>query len=156
MVATSPESSSPMAAKADLGKRFVAALIDGLLAAGVSLVPVIGGIVGAAYMLLRDGLEFEFMDRRSIGKKLMKLRPVRDDGAPMDLETSVKRNLPLSIGYVGSIFVIIPILGWILAVLLGLVGLIVVVIEIVLVVTDAEGRRFGDKFGTTKVIEVAE
>jgi len=156
MVEAPLESSSPLATKADLGKRFVAALIDGVLAAVVSFVPVVGGIVAAAYMLLRDGLEFDFMDRRSIGKKIMKLRPVRDDGAPMDMETSVKRNLPLCIGYVGSIFVIIPILGWILALLLGLVGLIVVIIEIVLVVTDAEGRRFGDKFGTTKVIEVVE
>jgi uncharacterized RDD family membrane protein YckC len=146
----------PPATKADLGKRFVAALIDGILAAVVSLVPVVGGIVGTAYILLRDGLEFEFMDRRSIGKKVMKLRPVRDDGAPMDLETSAKRNLPLCIGAAGSIFVIIPILGWILAILLGLVGLIVAVVEIVLVVTDPEGRRFGDKFGATKVIEVAD
>lgn len=146
----------PPATKADLVKRFVAALIDGILAAVVSLVPWVGGIVGTAYILLRDGLEFEFMDRRSIGKKVMKLRPVRDDGAPMDLETSVKRNLPLCIGAVGSIFVIIPILGWILALLLGLLGLIVVVVEIVLMVTDPEGRRFGDKFGATKVIEVAD
>jgi uncharacterized RDD family membrane protein YckC len=156
MVEAPLESSSPLAAKADLGKRFVAALIDGVLAAVVSFIPVVGGIVAAAYMLLRDGLEFDFMDRRSIGKKIMKLRPMRDDGAPMDMETSVKRNLPLCIGYVGSIFVIIPILGWIVAILLGLVGLIVVIIEIVLVVTDPEGRRFGDKFGTTKVIEVVE
>ena len=148
--------SVPTTNKADLVKRFVAALIDGLLAAVVSLIPFIGSIAGAAYILLRDGLELEFMDRRSIGKKVMKLRPVRDDGAPMDVETSVKRNLPLCIGYIGGIFTIIPILGWILALLLALVGLIVGVVEIVLVVTDPEGRRFGDKFGATKVIEVAD
>lgn len=146
----------PPALKADLGKRFIAALIDGLLAGGVSIIPVIGGIIGGAYILLRDGLELEFMDRRSIGKKLMKLRPLRLDGQAMDIETSIKRNLPLCIGAVGSIFWIIPILGWILAILLGVVGLVVGIIELVMVLTDPEGRRMGDKFAGTRVIEVAE
>ena len=147
---------APPAVKADLGKRFIAALIDGLLAGGVSILPFIGGLIGAAYILLRDGLELEFMDRRSIGKKLMKLRPLRLDGQPMDVGTSVKRNLPLCIGAVGSIFWVIPILGWILAILLAVIGLIVAVVELVLVLTDPEGRRMGDKLGATKVIEVTE
>lgn len=143
-------------AKADLSKRFIAAVIDGVLAAGVSFIPAVGGVVGGLYMLLRDGLELEFMDRRSIGKKLVKLRPVRLDGQPMDPITSVKRNLPLSIGLVGLIFWVIPILGWIVAVLFGVVGLIVAFIELVLVLTDPEGRRMGDKLAETKVIEVPE
>jgi len=147
---------APTGTKADLTKRFIAALIDGLLAGGVSLIPFIGGIVGAAYILVRDGLEIEFMDRRSIGKKLIKLRPVRLDGQPMDVATSVKRNFPLCIGAIGAIFWIIPVLGWILAILLGLTGLVVAIIEAVLVLTDPEGRRMGDKFAATKVIEVNE
>lgn len=146
---------SPPAAKADLGKRFIAALIDGLLAGGVSIIPFIGGIIGAAYILLRDGLDLEFMDRRSIGKKLLKLRPVRLNGQPMDVETSIKRNLPLCIGAVGTIFWIIPVLGWILALLLAVVGLFVAIVELVMVLTDPEGRRMGDKLGDTRVIEVA-
>jgi len=143
-------------AKADLGKRLIAAIIDGVLAAGVSLVPLVGGIIGGLYMLLRDGLEVEFMDRRSIGKKLMKLRPVRLDGQPMDPLASAKRNLPLCIGLVGSIFWVIPILGWLVAVFFGVIGLIVGIIELVLVLTDPEGRRMGDKLAGTKVIEVAD
>jgi uncharacterized RDD family membrane protein YckC len=146
----------PVAAKADLTKRFIAALIDGLLAGGVSMVPVIGGIVGAAYILLRDGLTIDFMDRRSIGKKLLKLRPVRADGQPMDPEASIKRNITLCIGAVGAIFWVIPILGWIIAILLGLVGLVVAVIEMVLVLTDQQGMRMGDKLAGTRVIEVNE
>jgi len=145
---------APVPAKADLGKRFIAALIDGLLAGGVSLIPFIGGIIGAAYILVRDGLEVEFMDRRSIGKKLLKLRPVRLDGQPMDVTSSLKRNFPLCIGAVGAIFMIIPLLGWIVAILLGLVAIVVAIIEAVLVLTDAEGRRMGDKFAGTKVVEV--
>jgi uncharacterized RDD family membrane protein YckC len=147
---------APAAAKADLTKRFVAMLIDGLLAAVVSLIPVIGGLIGAAYILVRDGLELDFMDRRSIGKKLIKLRPVRLDGQPMDVATSMKRNFPLAIGAVGAIFWIIPILGWIIAILLGLTGLIVAIIEAILVLTDVEGRRMGDKLAGTKVVEVAK
>ncbi|MFN3414252.1 MAG: RDD family protein [Thermoanaerobaculum sp.] len=85
--------------KADLGKRFIAALIDGILAAGVSFIPIVGGIIAALYILLRDGLDVEFMDKRSIGKKLMKLRPVRLDGQPMDPVTSAKRNLPLAASF---------------------------------------------------------
>lgn len=143
-------------AKADLGKRLIAAIIDGVLAAGVSFIPFIGGIIGGLYILLRDGLDIEFMDKRSIGKKLVKLRPVRLDGQPMDPVTSVKRNLPLAVGVVGSIFWVIPILGWIVAFLFGLVGAVLGIIELVLVLTDPEGRRMGDKLAETKVVEVAE
>jgi uncharacterized RDD family membrane protein YckC len=145
--------SAPTAAKADLTKRFVAALIDGIIGAVLSFllglaIPFIGGILGAAYILLKDGLNLEFMDKRSIGKKLMKLRPVRLDGGVMDINTSVMRNWPLA---VGSVISIIPILGWIFGPLAALAfGLI----ELVLVLTDAEGKRLGDKFASTKVIEV--
>lgn len=142
--------------RADLGKRLIAAIIDGILSAGVSFIPFIGGIIGGLYILLRDGLDIEFMDKRSIGKKLMKLRPVRLDGQPMDPITSVKRNLPFCVGLVGTIFWVIPILGWIVAVLFGLVGLVLGIIELVLVLTDPEGRRMGDKLAETKVVEVAE
>jgi uncharacterized RDD family membrane protein YckC len=134
--------------KADLVKRFIAALIDNVLAALVGAIPVVGGIVGAAYILLKDGLELEFMDKRSIGKKLMKLRPVRLDGGSMDITTSIQRNWPLAIG---SILAIIPVLGWIIAVP---VSLVIGIIELVLVFTDPEGRRLGDKLAGTKVIEV--
>src|SRR5690606_13204813 len=63
------------AAKPDLGKRAIAAIIDGAIAGAVGLIPVIGGVVGALYILLRDGFDFEFMQGRSVGKTLMKLRP---------------------------------------------------------------------------------
>ncbi|MER3455672.1 MAG: RDD family protein [candidate division GAL15 bacterium] len=144
------------AAKADLGKRLVAGLIDGLLAAGVSFLPVVGGIAAVLYMLLRDGLEVEFMDRRSIGKKLLKLRPVRLDGQPMDLTASARRNLSLCVGYVGTILTVIPLLGWGLAMLLGLAGLALVVVELVLVLADPEGRRMGDRWAGTRVVEASD
>ena len=137
-------------AKADLGKRFVAILIDGILAGLIGLIPVIGGLVGAAYMLLRDGFDFDFMKKRSLGKKLMKLRPVLVDGGEVDLAVSVKRNVIFAVPLV---LMIIPVLGWILA---PIVSLAVGIIEVVLVLSDEEGRRWGDKFAGTKVIEVDE
>jgi uncharacterized RDD family membrane protein YckC len=151
-----PLSSTPptsTAAKADPAKRFVAALIDNLIGFVLSFVvglaiPFVGGILGAAYILLKDGLELDFMDKRSIGKKLMKLRPVRLDGGTMDINTSIMRNWPLAIG---SIISIIPLLGWVFG---PLVALVFVVIELVLVLTDTEGKRLGDKFANTKVVEV--
>jgi uncharacterized RDD family membrane protein YckC len=143
-----PVSSVPTTTKADLVKRFIAALIDSVLASVVALIPVVGGIVGAAYILVKDGLDIEFMDKRSIGKKLMKLRPVRLDGGNMDITTSLQRNWPLAIG---SILSIIPFLGWIAAII---IAPIIAIIELVLVLTDPEGRRLGDKLAGTKVIEV--
>jgi uncharacterized RDD family membrane protein YckC len=142
------------AAKADITKRIVAAVIDGVLGVVVSMIPLIGGIVATAYWLVRDGLELEFMDRRSLGKKLMKLRPVRLDGSPMDIATSVRRNWPFAIGGVTLVLTFIPIIGWLLMVPVAFAGLIVGVIETYLCFTDAEGRRMGDKFAETKVIEV--
>jgi uncharacterized RDD family membrane protein YckC len=143
----SSPSTSQTATKADLTKRFIAALIDNVLASLVSFIPF-GGIIGAAYILLKDGLEFEFMDKRSIGKKLMKLRPIRLDGGSVDITTSIARNWPLAIG---SVLSIIPVLGALIAIPIVIV---ISIVEFVLVLTDPEGRRLGDRLAGTKVIEV--
>ncbi len=135
--------------KADLGKRAVALIIDGVISGILGLVPLVGMVAGAAYMLFRDGFEFPFMDHRSVGKKLMKLRPVRLDDGPVDLTTSLKRNwifaLPLAV-------FAIPLLG----VLAPFVSLAVAIIEILLVLTRDDGRRWGDQLAETQVIEVED
>jgi uncharacterized RDD family membrane protein YckC len=141
-------------AKADLTKRFLAGLIDGGLAFVVSMVPIIGGLVAAAYLLFRDGLELDFMDGRSIGKKVMKLRPVRLDRQPMDMVTSAKRNWMFALGGITSLLLFIPILGWLLMIPVALAGLALGIIEIFLVVTDPQGRRLGDKIAASQVVEV--
>jgi uncharacterized RDD family membrane protein YckC len=140
--------------KADLMKRFLAALIDGALGFVVSMVPFIGGLVAAAYFLCRDGLDLEFMDGRSIGKKVMKLRPVRLDGQPMDLTASAMRNWMFALGGVVTMLLFIPILGWLLMIPVALAGLALGIIEIFLVLTDPKGRRLGDKMAGSQVIEV--
>ena len=162
--AVPPPPPMPSAGKADLGKRFIAGLIDAVPAILVGfifgMIPFIGGIIGGllagGWWLVRDGLDLEFADKRSIGKKVMKLRPVRLDGQPMTMEVSIKRNLPLAAYCVGYLLWIVPILGHIISIPIFLIGSIVVLVEAVLVGTDAEGRRWGDKLAGTRVIEVAE
>ncbi len=154
----------PAAAKADLAKRFLAFLIDVIPAIIVGiifgLIPFIGGpiagILVGGWWLVRDGLDLDFADKRSLGKKLMKLRPVRLDGQPMDINTSVKRNIPIAIYCIGYLLWVVPVLGHLVSLPIFAIGGIINLIEAVLVVTDPEGRRWGDKMAGTKVIEVAQ
>ncbi len=155
--ATPQKESKPTAdKKADLGKRFVAALIDAAIAIVIGFIPIIGGIISAAYWLLRDGMDFDFMKQRSLGKKVMKLRPVTLDGSPMDMVASIKRNWMFALGGIVQLLMFIPVVGWALIPVVGVISLILALIEIILVLTDPEGRRMGDKIANTKVIEVAE
>lgn len=135
--------------KADLTKRFVAFLIDAVIASVLtSVIPVVGGILGAAYMLLRDGFDFDFMKLRSLGKRVMGLRPVLVGGGAMNMQVSIRRNWPFALG----VLTVIPLLGLLfVAIVAPILGLI----EGVLVLTDDQGRRFGDKLAETKVIESA-
>ena len=142
--------------KADLGKRFIAIIIDAVIAILVGLIPIIGGLIGAAYMLLRDGLDYEFMDHRSVGKKLVKLRPVTLDGKPVDIGVSIKRNWMFALAGLAYFLVFIPILGWALIPLVGIAALVIGIVELILVIVNKEGRRWGDKLANTKVIEVSE
>ena len=48
------------------GKRFVAAIIDAVITVVVGFIPLVGGLAATAYWLVRDGMELDFMDRRSI------------------------------------------------------------------------------------------
>jgi len=136
--------------------RFVAFLIDAVAVALIGLVPIIGGLAGIAYVLFRDGLDLEFMHRRSLGKKLMKLTVVRTDGLPMDPITSARRNWPLVFGSLAQLLVYIPVIGWILIPFVVIAGGVLVIIEIVRILTNPDGRRLGDGYAGTKVVTAAE
>ncbi len=149
-----PSGDATATKKADLGRRAVAVIIDGLLAGVVSILLVgVGGLIALAYMLLRDGFDFEFMRFRSLGKAVMKLHVESTVGAPLDLLTSVKRNWVFAVGWVGAIFAPFPFLNILLVPLFGFAALVIGVIELFLVISDAEGRRFGDKLAGTIVAE---
>ena len=142
--------------KADLGKRFVAAVIDMVVGVVLGLIPAVGGLVAAAYWAIRDGLEFEFMHHRSIGKHVMKLRPVTLDGSPMDITASVRRNWMFALGGVVQLLLWIPFVGWLFVIPVAVAAFAIGIIELFLVITDPEGRRLGDKIANTQVIEVEE
>jgi len=142
--------------KADPSKRIVAAIIDAVIGVLVGLIPWIGGLISAAYWVLRDGMELEFMDNRSVGKKLMKLRPVTEDGRKMDMMMSVQRNWMFGIGAIIWFLMYIPIIGWLLIIPVSLIALAIGIVELIKVLTDEEGRRFGDVWAKTKVIEVED
>lgn len=141
-------------AKADLGRRFVAAVIDGVIAGILSsIIPFVGFILGAAYTLTKDAIVFELLKNndfrnKSIGKKLMNLEVALVEGeGHVDWMISVRRNIPLAIG---TVIMIIPVIGWIVG---AIVGAILGIIELILILTDPSGRRLGDKLGKTQVID---
>jgi uncharacterized RDD family membrane protein YckC len=135
--------------KADLIKRFVAFMIDYIIAGLISVIPFIGAILGTAYMLLRDGLDFEFMRNRSIGKTLLRLKVIElsGDKKTPDLTVSVQRNWIFALPIALAIF---PLIGWIFSIIASIV---IYIVEGVKVINEPDGRRLGDNFGNTIVIE---
>jgi uncharacterized RDD family membrane protein YckC len=161
-----PTTTTTATGKAPLGKRAVAVILDSLIAGALGgLLGIfgdrmggIGALLGAGYMLVRDGLALEFASGRSVGKQLMGLTVVRLDGRPMDMETSIRRNWTLVIGsvMVGLGGLVGGAIGAFIGGMVGfLVGGVISLIELVLVFTDARGRRIGDKTGGTEVVEAS-
>lgn len=137
--------------KADIFKRFIAYLIDGIISSILIYVPVLGGIVRTVYILTKDTIAYEItknpdFKNRSIGKKIMGLEVVSMEGKDVNWEISIRRNLPLA---VASICSIVPVIGWLIGMV---VGVIIGIIEIVLVLTDNNGRRLGDRLANTQVV----
>ncbi len=145
-----------IAPKADLSKRAIAAVIDFVIASVLSQIPFVGWFAGVGYILVRDGLDLEFIDRQSVGKKLMGLKTVRLNGEKMDVSVSIRRNWMFALGTLASLVVWIPVLGFLTVLAMALLSFLIGVYEVYLVFNDAEGRRWGDTFGGTKVIEIDE
>jgi uncharacterized RDD family membrane protein YckC len=145
-----PQPSAPLKlSKADIGKRAVAAIIDVVISYIIGFVPIIGWLIGAAYMALRDGFTFEPVVGQSLGKKLLNLKAVViDSGQKCDYMTSIRRNLPFIIPMV---FMAVPVIGWIIG---AVVWALALVVEVILVVTDENGDRLGDRIAGTRVIEI--
>lgn len=123
-----PSSSSSQTVASD-GNRIIAYLIDVAVVVALAFIPVLGWIVGAAYMLTRDGLPF--LDGQSIGKKAMKIRAVSEDGMPLTNNWGpvVIRNIVLWIPF-------FPL------------------IELIVMLTNPQKLRLGDQWAKTKVISV--
>ena len=141
--------------KADPVKRIIAFVIDAVASMIVGLIPFVGGIIGALYMLLRDALPIEALEYKSIGKKLLKLSVVNieDPTSKIDYTASAKRNWMFALGPMMMFFLFIPILGWIIDILIGIAVFILAIIEIIKIFSDEKGVRLGDNMAGTMVIE---
>ena len=132
----------------ELPMRFVGVLIDWIPTLLLGLViwvpfvgPVLGGLVGAAYWLLRD------IKGASPGKLVLKERVVMKDGLAADQKALIMRNITIA---APSLCLAIPVAGYILGPVVALAALIT---EIVFLAT--KGERLGDQIAGTKVIKVA-
>ena len=111
-----------------------------LIAAVMEVLPRAGLYAGLAYLLLGDG----FFDGRSLGKKLIKLKVVSaNTDTPCTFRGSILRNSTFA---AGSIFWLVPWIGWIVLVL-------VAVLEFTLVLGSKDGMRLGDEIAGTVVTE---
>lgn len=150
-------SAGPDAPTPDQPRRLAAAFLDGIIATGLSALfggaPLLGGLVGAAYLVARDGFELGPLHFRSVGKHVMGLGLVRLDGRPMSLETSVQRNWMLGVGSVAGVLAAVPLVGGFLVSIVSLAGLGFILFEVYNVLVDPTGRRWGDRLGNTKVVE---
>ncbi len=139
-----------MPPRADILERFLAKLIDFLIAGAFFAFPsVVGPLAGVTYILISDGLR----GGSSLGKRVIGLRVVMlaDGGAPCDFKTSIIRNSVFGIALASFILIgWIPYLGKPLAFILLAAA---VVAEMALIYTDESGSRFGDRIAGTMVVD---
>lgn len=149
-------------------RRFAAAFLDAALALLIALVPAaltpgvlkgrmfgVGLLLGAAYLLLRDGIPYAEWGARSLGKRWLGIRPYLPRGGELTWPVSARRNatvagaalVPALIFLVGG-YKLVPFAD----VLIGL-ALLVVAAEAALVAVDPVGRRLGDRLAQTRVVE---
>ena len=113
-------------------KRFVAALIDGVLSFLFYWVPFLGWVLGLGYHLLKDGLRIPVLNNRSVGKHVMGLKVVtvstNERQEMIDWTDSLRRNILMAVPFVG-------------------------IIEAILVLVNQDGRRLGDRVAKSIVVE---
>lgn len=141
-------------------QRLVARLIDGII------VGVAGAIIGILVSIAFDGFLDFFVSGlvglaigvayeivvtsqlgATLGKKIFNMRIVNEaDGSKVDDSVMLKRYMPsIVIGVIG----LVPLIGWLIS---GLLGLVFVILSIVWIFTDEKRRSVYDKVGDTIVI----
>ena len=159
---------APLTARPVRLRRIVAALLDAGLALILALIPAaltpgvlkgrmfgLGLLIGAAYLLLRDGIPYAEWGARSLGKRWLGIRPYRIDQDPLDWQASARRNL--TVGGAVVVWSLLYLAGGYRGIPFGdlvlYAALAVVVVEVLLVAVDPVGRRLGDRFAGTRVVE---
>ncbi len=149
-------------------RRFAAALLDGVLALLLALTPAavvpgvlkgrmfgVGLLLGAAYLLLRDGIPYAEWGSRSLGKRWLGIRPYRMSGEPMTWAVSARRNATVAgaVGLGAVLYLVGGYRGIPFGEFLLYIGAAVLAAESLLVAVDPVGRRAGDRLAQTRVIE---
>jgi uncharacterized RDD family membrane protein YckC len=107
-------------------------------------VPGAAGVFAALYYVLMCDA---FPGGRSAGKLLTGLKVERVDHETMDFQSSLLRNLTVSVPF---LLYLVPVVGPVLA---WTVGLAVLLIETYLGFYDPDGQRAGDTLAETIVVE---
>jgi uncharacterized RDD family membrane protein YckC len=133
--------------KADSVHRAIGKAIDFVLVGVLSLIPRVGILAAALYILISDG----FFQGQSIGKKLVGLRVVLtepgSEGKKCTFRQSLIRNLPYAlVVFFGSMWTF----GWFIVLPLGVFFLL---IESYFVYADDFGVRIGDIYAGTQVVD---
>jgi len=134
--------------QANLQSRLFAKFTDLLVVILLGLVfrGGVGSLLGFFYSLVADGLPIARLRGQSLGKKLLGIRVVGQDGSPIKLKSSVIRNIPVGIV---TLLMVVPFWGWILSFLVGIpFGLI----ELSLIARAKGRQRLGDVMAETFVI----
>ena len=134
----------------------VVGVVGGIMARFLGhLISIVGAAVLCGYFLLRDIL----MKGNSIGKSLMKIRVVSENGGPITMIQCIKRNAVFAlwsvIYLVVSIISLIPLLGcivWPLDIIASLAVLVYVAWEVYTITQEPNGIRWGDKTAGTRVV----
>ncbi len=109
------------------GSRILAYLLDVLIAIGLYIVPLVGLVAGAVYMVTRDGLPF--LNGQSIGKRAMGIKAVTVDGA------SLSNNWGPAI--IRNVVLLIPAFP---------------LVELIVLLSNPNQQRLGDQWARTKVV----
>ena len=128
--------------------RFMARTIDLIIVVALyEIIPSIGYFAGLTYLVIADGL-FEGM---SVGKKLIGLKVVLDNGSRCGYKESIFRNFPFAVGFIlCGIFGAIPLIGWLL---LFVIVIVVLGFESLVIIGSDNGKRLGDEIASTQVVE---
>lgn len=127
--------------KAHVLDRAVARLVDLLLVFALAhLLDELGFYAGLGYLLIADGLG----EGQSLGKRLIRLQTLQEDGTPCGIRESILRNATLGVAFV---------LFWIPYVGKLLFGAILF-LEAMVLLGNERGERLGDTLAGTRVMDL--
>jgi uncharacterized RDD family membrane protein YckC len=125
-------------------ERMLAFAVDYLIAFGLFFIPYAGPALSFLYILCRDGIKF--LNYKSIGKKIFKIKVIKGNELHASLWQSIKRNLI----FLPNALLLLPD-NYKYAVLA--INIVTILIEVYLLFTSSDTQRMGDNIADTLVIE---